>query len=97
MPSARLITRQDGNGSPHLPHSGGEKGTIERQQAPQTAPRVGASCGRPHAAQAGASTAARKASARNRNGSLRRGGAAAPGQRLVADLDPFSVAPQPLE
>jgi hypothetical protein len=52
--SSRLRIRQLGRASPHALQKGGVNRTIDAQHASQTAPRVGASSGRSHAAHTGA-------------------------------------------
>ena len=49
----RLMTRQEGSGSPHASQSGGVKKRMADQQRAQTAPCVGWSSAAPQAAQEG--------------------------------------------
>src|SRR5688572_297761 len=75
-----------------LQQPSGVSGVAADQQPRQTAPRVGWSRGAPHPAQIGARTTAAAPSA-----SGRRRSAAFLNRSLVGNLDPFGVAPQPLE
>src|SRR5204863_3525819 len=96
LSAAVLITRQLGRGSPHWRHRGGVSVTIASQQRRHTGPRLGCSSETPHAAQAGAISTAIRLSATRRT--IERGsGGLAVDRRLVADLDPLGVAPEPLE
>src|SRR6266540_3116853 len=79
-------------------------GTIAFQQRGQTAPRVGSSRGARHAAQAGARTTATTPSTRRKTKEGRRkyffllsSGFFLGVSRLVRDVDPFGVTPEPFE
>jgi hypothetical protein len=61
-PSAMLSTRQEASASPHVLQHGGISGGMFRQHVSQTGPSVGAGSGRWHAAQWGATSAAKSAS-----------------------------------
>src|SRR5437762_11720002 len=61
--ASRLITLQEGSGSPHVRQHGGVIGTMDDQHASQTTSRVGESSGCRHAAHVGATHTAMRLSA----------------------------------
>src|SRR3989339_804020 len=95
------MTRHDGSGAPQS-HTGGVIGRTAVQHAAQTGPADGASRGRSHAAQRGATSTATSASAiasrTARAAASLRGASARRGRLLgIGDLDPFGVAPESFE
>ena len=85
--ACRLITRQEGKGSPQVSQTGGVIVRTLAQHVTQTGPRVGSASSSPQAAQ----RAARRI---DRRASVSRGRTALV---FVRDLDPFGTTPEALE
>ena len=85
--ACRLITRQEGKGSPQVSQTGGIIVRAPTQQVAQTGPRMGSSSSPPQAAQ----RAARRI---DRRASVSRGRTALV---FVRDLDAFGITPEALE